>query len=143
MKTNHRSSISLFLTLAIAAGGSVACNPIRTVEPRAGMTVYEMNYLDAYDPVSMDVAWSATRQAVNRLGFATVQTNFNQHRSHLIARTHANQKVEIYLSTDADPLLRTRIYVDTLGDESMARLVLEQIRQRHAATASANVAPAN
>jgi hypothetical protein len=84
----------------------------------------------------MDDAWNATCVALDRLGFIITKRNQGPNKSEVVARTQGNRKVEIRLTNETEPLLHTRIRVDTIGDESLSRLVMAQIRLRYQTIAS-------
>lgn len=137
--TSERSSqqVRRYLAITILLGIVLAgCAVSSRPAPTAGSAVYELNRLDAYDEVSMDEAWNAALQAIDRLGFIVTRRNSGPHKSELIARTQGNRKVAIRMSTQTLPLLHTRIQVDIIGDESLSRLMMHQIRQRYGEIAS-------
>ena len=94
----------------------------------AGAVAYVRGELDASVSGSVETVVKATNRALEQLQFAKINEGKSTVDATITARTGQDKKVGIKLDRTADNLTRVRIRVDTFGDESLARMVLDQIK---------------
>jgi len=94
----------------------------------AGTVAYVRGELDASLTDTVDAVDRAASQALQQLQFAKINEGKSAVDAAITARTGQDKKIEIKLDRTADHVTRVRIRVGLFGDESLSRLLLEQIR---------------
>ena len=76
----------------------------------------------------IDAVDRATNRALEQLQFAKINEGKSTVDAAITARTGQDRKIDIKLDRSADNLTRVRIRVDTFGDESLSRMLLDKIK---------------
>ena len=97
----------------------------------AGTILYIKGELQSTEEVSLDTAWIATQTAIKDMEFVTGTTEKDAISAKLIAYTSDSREIQITLKRKTDKLTEIGIRVGTFGDESLSRLILENIRKRY------------
>lgn len=97
----------------------------------AGTVLYIKGELQSTEEVSLDTAWIATQTAIKDMEFVTGTTEKDDISAKLIAYTSDSREIQITLKRKTDKLTEIGIRVGTFGDESLSRLILENIRKRY------------
>lgn len=97
----------------------------------AGTILYIKGELQSTEEVSLDTAWIATQTAIKDMEFVTGTTEKDDISAKLIAYTSDSREIQITLKRKTDKLTEIGIRVGTFGDESLSRLILENIRKRY------------
>jgi hypothetical protein len=108
---------------AVLLGGGAAAG--------AGTILYVKGELRSTEEVSLDTAWIATQAAIKDMEFVTGTAEKDAVSARLIAYTSDSREIKITLKTQSDKLTEIGIRVGTFGDESLSRLILENIRKRY------------
>ncbi len=107
---------------AVLVGGAAAGT--------AGAVLYVKGELHSTEDVSLDRAWNATEAAIKDMGFIVTTNEKDAVSATLVALTADSTKIKIVLNIKADNVTEISIRVGTFDDESMSRLILENIRKR-------------
>ena len=108
---------------AVLLGGGAAAG--------AGTILYIKGELRSTEEVSLDTAWIATQTAIKDMEFVTGTAEKDAISAKLIAYTSDSREIQITLKRKSDKLTEIGIRVGTFGDESLSRLILENIRKRY------------
>lgn len=93
--------------------------------------------LESYERANLDDTWNATLAAMDKLAFVVVQRDRSDVEALVMAKTQGGREVRIRISRETTIISRVRIRVDTLGDESLSRVILQQIQSELARSATA------
>lgn len=94
----------------------------------AGTAIYLMGELKATEAVPFDRAWNACEAGLVDLDFFITSREKDALSGVIIARGAGDRKITIKLNRQSDKVTEIRIRVDTFGDESLSRLILEKIK---------------
>ncbi len=94
----------------------------------AGAVAYVRGELNATVNGGIDAVDRATNRALEQLQFAKINEGKSTVDAAITARTGQDRKIDIKLDRSADNLTRVRIRVDTFGDESLSRMLLDKIK---------------
>ncbi len=94
----------------------------------AGTVAYIRGDLDASVAGTVDGVGKATNQALQQLQFAKINEGKSAIDASITARTGQDRKITIKLDRTGENLTRVRIRVDTFGDETLSRLILDKIK---------------
>lgn len=83
--------------------------------------------LEAFEAASFDATWQAALAAMDRLGFVVTQQDRTDLEARLLAHTQGGRDVRIRILKDTTVISAVRIRVDLLGDETLSRVILQQI----------------
>ena len=126
---SHRSrtlaAVLLTATL-IAPLGLTACQSDHPL-PRTANFIQFTRELEAFEAATLDETWQATLTAMDRLGFIVSQKDRTDLDAMVLAHTQGGRDVRIRLSKETTVISSVRIRVDLLGDETLSRVVLQQI----------------
>jgi hypothetical protein len=96
----------------------------------AGTYAYISGELKVSENASLDRCWSATQGAMKDLEFTVTTSKKDALQGQVVAKTAADQKVEIRLTKTTDALTEIRIRVGTFGDQAMSQLIVQKIEKR-------------
>lgn len=94
----------------------------------AGAVAYVRGELDASISANLDAVDRAANRALEQLQFAKINEGKSAVDASITARTGQDRKIVLKLDHTGDSLTRVRIRVDTFGDESLSRLLLDKIK---------------
>jgi hypothetical protein len=123
---------ALVAALVVAALASSGCTLVWIgggAAVGAGTVAYLRGDLKVTEEASLDKVWAATGKAMQDLEFKTINQKKDAVSARLLARTAADKKIEINLKKVTEKLTELRIRVDTFGDESLSRLILNKIEK--------------
>ncbi|MFH1124226.1 MAG: DUF3568 family protein [Pseudomonadota bacterium] len=107
---------------AIIAGGAAV---------GVGSTAFVYGQTKSEEKVSFDVAWNATRKAVEELGYTTTSKENGEFWGELIARDLKGKKLTVKLRSPDETRTEIKIRVGLFGDEQSSRRILDEIRSRY------------
>ena len=126
MQTRIDIRIVSLLTVSFA----LACSALPLVgSPDASAISFESGDLFSTEKSSLSVLDPACRQAIEILGYDSVETTREVDRVRWQAQTAGRAPVEIELNAKGRGRTELRIRIGAFGDEAHSRLVLEQIHQ--------------
>jgi len=111
----------------IAPLGLTACQSEHPL-PRTANFISLTRELESFEAATLDETWQATLTAMDRLGFIVTQKDRTDLDARLLARTQGGRDVRIRISRETTVISSVRIRVDLLGDETLSRVVLQQIQ---------------
>ncbi|MCX7766060.1 MAG: DUF3568 domain-containing protein [Candidatus Sumerlaeia bacterium] len=94
----------------------------------AGTAIYLMGELKATEAVSFERAWNACEAGLVDLDFSITSREKDALSGVIIARGAGDRKITIKLTRLSDRVTEIRIRVDTFGDESLSRFILDKIK---------------
>jgi len=94
----------------------------------AGAVAYVRGELDATVSGNVETVEKATSRALEQLQFVKINEGKSTVDAIITARTGQDRKITIRLDRSSDNLTRLRIRVDTFGDESLSRLLYDNIK---------------
>jgi hypothetical protein len=104
-------------------GGGVAAG--------AGTIAYIKGELKSTEEVSLGRAWEASQAAMKDLEFSITSKEKDALSAKLIARGAGDRKITVTLKKVSDSVTEIRIRVDTFGDESLSRMILEKMKKHY------------
>jgi hypothetical protein len=108
--------------------GAAGCHEHYAHEP--GVAHYSMGEFYSTEKIPFERAWSGALKAMEELEFVVTKQEKDALTAYLIARGAGDKKIEVNLEKQSDELTEIRIWVDTLGDESISKLILDKIKER-------------
>jgi hypothetical protein len=114
--------ISTGCALLLIGGGAAA---------GAGTVAYIMGELKSTEEVSLARAWEASQAAMKDLEFSITSKEKDALSAKLIARGAGDKKIALTLKKVSDSVTEIRIRVDTFGDESLSRMILDKIKKHY------------
>lgn len=118
-------ALALTATLIVPLG-LIACQSDHPL-PRTANFSQVTRELESFEAASLDETWQATLAAMERLGFVVSQKDRTDLDAMVLAHTQGGRDVRIRLSKETTVISSVRIRVDLLGDETLSRVVLQQI----------------
>lgn len=118
----------LLSILAVGAGG---CLAVAVGAGAAGTVAYLAGDLEAEEPYSIDVVYSAARAALTDLDLHIVEgeTTKDALSAALMARDARDKHIEVKLASTTVGTTEISIRVGVFGDETKSRLILREIRR--------------
>ncbi|MFT4551602.1 MAG: hypothetical protein ACI9S8_000218 [Chlamydiales bacterium] len=95
----------------------------------AGVYGYFQGDLKASEPVSLPVAWKASRKTLDELGFKTLSEEIRPLHRKIIAESYDHEEVVIRLEEQTRNVTSFRIRVGPVGNEDVAVLIFEHIKK--------------
>ncbi len=126
-RRSHTLRAALLLSTLIAPLGLIACQSDRPL-PRNANFISLTRELESFEAATLDQTWQATLTAMDRLGFIVTQKDRTDLEARLLARTQGGRDVRIRVSRETTVISSVRIRVDLLGDETLSRVILQQIQ---------------
>lgn len=94
----------------------------------AGAVAYVRGELSAGLEHDLGPVYKATQRALHKLEFAKISEESSAVDAHLLYRTALDRRVEIKLKKTTNRLTDVRIRIDLIGDQALARTILDQIK---------------
>lgn len=117
----------LALTTLIAASLTLTACETDHSAPRTADFTRLTGELESYEQATLDQTWQACKTAMDRLAFVVTQEDRTDLEGRMLARTQGGREVRIRVSKETTVISKVRIRVDTLGDEPLSRVILQQI----------------
>ena len=96
----------------------------------AGSYAYISGEMKSNESISLNRAWNATQKAVKKSGFTVTSKEKDDFYAKLVARGAGDKKLTIKLKRQSDNITEIKIRVGMLGDESMSRLIYDEIKKQ-------------
>ena len=109
------SGCALFLVGGAAAAG-------------AGTVAYVDGELKETESVAYDAAYDATLAAMNDMHYVVVDKSKGPLTTKILARASGDKKIQVTLEKQSVSVTEIHIRVDTFGDESLSRQILDKIK---------------
>ena len=127
---NNKNSFLLLLMVLTLLFNSGCAALVIGGAAGAGSYAYISGELKTNESVSLNRAWNATQKAVKKSGFTVTSKDKDDFYAKLIARGAGDKKLTIKLKKQSDNITEIKIRVGMIGDESMSRLVYDEIKKQ-------------
>ena len=126
-RRSHTLRAAFLLSALIAPLGLIACQSDHPL-PRTANFISLTRELESFEAATLDQVWQASLTAMDRLGFIVTQKDRTDLDARLLAHTQGGRDVRIRISRETTVISSVRIRIDLLGDETLSRVILQQIQ---------------
>lgn len=123
----QKRKVALAVLLVLAAAVVQGC-VVAAVGAGAGTVAYLRGDLEAVESQDLDAVYTATKKAIDQLGYKVTKDAKDALEAEIVARDAADDKITIVLKKTAEDATKLSIRVGTFGDETKSQLIYGKIR---------------
>jgi hypothetical protein len=95
-----------------------------------GSCIYLSGELESTEKASFNQAWNATQMMIRTSGYTVTSIDKEPFYTKFEAKDSGDRTIIIKLITQAEDRIKIKVRVGTLGDESLSRKIIEDIRSQ-------------